>query len=223
MADRYIALSRWAFERFYREFAWTYDAVAAAVSWGRWQDWILTALPLLHGDVLEVGCGTGNLQRALAGRPAIRRVVGLDLSQQMLTLARRKAPQARLTRADVRRLPFPGAAFDCVVATFPSEYIADPQALAEIARILRPGGQLQIVLGAQLAGPAIYRRIIALAYRLVRLQPPAPASAPARGAAPRMLAALEQAGLAAHDTWVAAPGGAVYRITAERSLTYGCD
>jgi ubiquinone/menaquinone biosynthesis C-methylase UbiE len=209
------ALVRWVFDRFYREFAWTYDLVAAAVSWGHWRDWIVSALPLVQGNILELGCGTGNLQSALADRPNMSGVVGLDASRQMLGLARQKAPAARLVRGDARSLPFPDTHFDCVVATFPSEYIMDPGTLAEIRRVLRAHGQLVIVLGAQLVGPDLYRRFIALAYRLALLAPPTEPEEPAytRSAQP-LLTALHQAGLHAEERWSAAPGGAVYMITA---------
>ncbi|NTV64514.1 MAG: hypothetical protein HGA65_13385, partial [Oscillochloris sp.] len=50
-------LVRWAFERLYREFAWTYDMVAVAVSGGLWRRWGLAALPYVRGRVLELGFG----------------------------------------------------------------------------------------------------------------------------------------------------------------------
>src|SRR5581483_7415360 len=86
----YTRAIRWCFARFYREFAWTYDAVAAAVSGGRWPDWGRAALPYLRGRVLELGCGTGNLQRALAQYPGVGWPIGLDASPQMLAITRRK-------------------------------------------------------------------------------------------------------------------------------------
>ena len=46
----YIRLLRWSFARFYREFAWTYDTVAAAVSRGLWRRWIEAVVPRLHGE-----------------------------------------------------------------------------------------------------------------------------------------------------------------------------
>lgn len=217
MADLFVRLIRWCFTRFYTEFSWTYDTVAAAVSWGHWRSWALATLPLLHGDVLEIGCGTGNVQQGLADRSATTRVVGLDRSWPMLLHTRRKAPAACLLQADARALPIRDQSFDCVVATFPSEYIAAPSTLAEVARILRPGGQLVILLGAQLTGPDLYRRAIGLAYRLVLQSPPAPvADLPASGTAAALLTAMHAAGLAAHDRWVPAPGGAVYLIEATR-------
>src|ERR1051325_8335576 len=105
----YRRLIHWAFARFYREFAWTYDAVAAAVSGGRWSAWGLAALQYQNGRALELGCGTGNLQRVLAGRMAAM-PVGLDVSAQMLAITRRKLARAgqpiRLVRAVAQALPF---------------------------------------------------------------------------------------------------------------------
>src|SRR4029079_10008803 len=85
----YARLIRWAFARFYREFAWTYDLVAAAVSGGRWGAWGRAAVPYMHGRVLELGCGTGNLQRVLPAQPELWSV-GLDASPQMLAITQRK-------------------------------------------------------------------------------------------------------------------------------------
>ncbi len=215
MADYLIRLIRWCFDRFYREFAWTYNTVAAAVSWGHWRSWVLAVLPFLHGDVLELGCGTGHLQLALADYSAVTRVIGLDISWPMLMLTRRNTAIARLVRADVRGIPLADESFDCVVATFPSEYIADSQTLAEVWRLLRPGGRFVVLLGAQLAGPDVYRRLIALAYRLILPSTPvAEADVPVGASAMRLLAALEDAKLPARDRWVSAPGGAVYLLEA---------
>ncbi|MEI7772873.1 MAG: class I SAM-dependent methyltransferase, partial [Chloroflexales bacterium] len=122
-------LIRWGFERLYRELAWSYDAVAAAVSGGLWQRWGLVVLPFLRGRVLEIGFGPGHLQLALAaaGRPAC----GVDSSPQMISIARRRLRRAghpaRLARGSAQQIPLASAAFDTVLATFPAEYIADPR------------------------------------------------------------------------------------------------
>jgi SAM-dependent methyltransferase len=81
-------------------------------------------------------------------------------------------------RAEV--LPFAAGAFGAVVATFPSAYIFRPTTWAEIARVLRPGGDVAIVLSGELAPHGVGRRLRAAAYGLLygggrfdRLPPPA--------------------------------------------------
>jgi ubiquinone/menaquinone biosynthesis C-methylase UbiE len=169
----YTRLVRWAFRRFYNEFAWTYDAVAALASGGSWVAWARAALPYLSGQVLELGCGTGNLQHALAGRGG---AIGMDASAHMLSLARAKlardAQPIRLVRAFAQALPFPSSSFDSLVATFPSEYIADLTTLAEARRVLRPGGRLVIVLAAAFARDRFYERLVGIAYRLTLQRSP---------------------------------------------------
>jgi len=159
------------FHHFYREFAWTFDPVAWAVSGGLWFGWVRAALPELRGRVLELGFGTGHLQLALAARPY---VVGVDASPQMARIAarrlRRHGHAPRLARGHAQALPFPAASFDTVVATFPSEYILDPVTHQEIHRVLAPGGRLVVVPLAQI-DPGIYARVIDVVYRLALLAP----------------------------------------------------
>ncbi|HMO60265.1 MAG TPA: hypothetical protein PKC19_23175, partial [Roseiflexaceae bacterium] len=52
----YARLIRWSFTRFYNEFAWTYDAVAALVSAGQWHAWARSPAALASGTPLELGC-----------------------------------------------------------------------------------------------------------------------------------------------------------------------
>ncbi len=130
---------------------------------GQWRTWQRLALPRLRGrDVLEIGCGPGWLLGDMLA--AGYQCHAVDASPQMVraaqaTLARRKLPHdaATVQLARVQALPFPDAAFDCVVSTFPAPYIADPTNLREIARVLRPGGRLVIVEGASLVprGPLL--------------------------------------------------------------------
>ncbi len=139
---------RWFFRHLYTDLAWSYDAVAWAVSLGRWNEWALTALERLPvGPLLELGHGPGHLLCEAAGRGL--RPVGLDPSPQMGRLARarmrRRGIPPRLVRGRAQSLPFAAKTFSGVASTFPDEYAFDPVTAAEVARVLRPGGVLVIV------------------------------------------------------------------------------
>ncbi len=90
--------------------------------------------------VLEVGCGWGELAARLGREPGIE-VVAVDLSPRMVELARARGVDARV--ADVQSLPFADERFDCVTANWMLYHVPDlDRGLAEIARVLRPGGRL---------------------------------------------------------------------------------
>ncbi len=173
-AECRLRFVRWAFARFYREFAWSYDGVAWLVSRGLWQRWTLAALPYLDGRVLELGCGTGFVQHALASTYA-GQVVGIDASPQMLALTQRRLWRTRLhsqlLRTIAQALPFRSGQFDSVLATFPSEYILDSATLCEVQRVLTSTGRLVIVDGAQFMVDDVYVRVVDLAYRLTWQRP----------------------------------------------------
>ncbi len=101
------------------------------------------------GDVLDVPCGFGRHAAPLAR--AGHRVVGVDRSQSLLDEAARRAggePRLTFTRSDYRDLPFADERFDVAVNLFTSlGYLGDEEdtrVLAEIRRVLRPGGRLVI-------------------------------------------------------------------------------
>jgi ubiquinone/menaquinone biosynthesis C-methylase UbiE len=136
------------FHLLYHPFAFTYDLVAAAVSFGQWEKWIAEILPLIEGmRVLELGHGPGHLQLALRQRGFDS--FGLDKSPQMGRIsARRLGPAQQLTRGLAQQLPFANHSFDTVVSTFPTEYIFDPRTLAAIKRVLREHGKLIVLPSA---------------------------------------------------------------------------
>lgn len=108
------------------------------------RDVVVAALERLSpACVLEVGCGWGKLAERNA-REAGCRVAALDLSPRMVELALGRGIDARA--GDVRELPFADVALDAVVAAWMLCRVADvDRALAEITRVLRPGGALVCV------------------------------------------------------------------------------
>ena len=101
-------------------------------------------------DALDVGCGTDFLALLLA--EVGHAVTGIDAADEMLALAREKAARAELPaefrRGDVESLPLPDASFDLVVERHVIWTLPEPAvALAEWARVLRPGGCLVLVEG----------------------------------------------------------------------------
>jgi ubiquinone/menaquinone biosynthesis C-methylase UbiE len=194
-------LLRLFFRLLYHEFAFTYDLVAATVSFNRWKDWVMSALPFVEGRrVLEIGHGPGHLQRVLLSRGLV--AVGIDESAQMSRLAQRNLrrgasspassspssvshashsvfhvsqlgyAQTNLTRGIAQQLPFPDETFDTVVATFPAEYIFDPKTLTEARRVLKQDGRFLILPGAVITGRGGIDRLLAWIFRITGETPP---------------------------------------------------
>ncbi len=99
--------------------------------------------------VVDFGTGTGRMLALFA--PIARRVEGIDLSHQMLTVARSNLERAGVRNASVRHgdatnAPYPDASVDLVVIHQVLHFLDEPgRALAEAARVLRPGGRLVVV------------------------------------------------------------------------------
>jgi len=104
--------------------------------------------------VLDVGCGTGTLTRQIYDAlpaEAPRRVCGVDAAEAMIAVANKKAgarPGLAFAAALAEELPYPDASFDRVLSTFFFHHLnvdLKIQSLAEIWRVLRPGGQAAIL------------------------------------------------------------------------------
>jgi len=97
------------------------------------------------GRVLDLGCGDGQVSRLLAGRGA--RVVGVDPTWNQIRVAHERGGGAAYARSGAAALPFADASFDAVVACLVFEHIDDlDDAIAEVARVLRLGGQFSFFL-----------------------------------------------------------------------------
>lgn len=128
------------------------DSVAGSMertySPGRtWESTARGFVGLLHlGDVLDAGSGDGAIAELLA--PRTRSLTLLDRSDKLLDAARRRlsaAANVRFAPGDFHELPFPPASFDQVLLFNALVYAADPsRVVAEVARVLRPGGDLVI-------------------------------------------------------------------------------
>ncbi|MDE1858503.1 MAG: class I SAM-dependent methyltransferase [Thaumarchaeota archaeon] len=109
----------------------------------RWKDWVARRLGACSkGLVLDVGCGTLVLEDRMARLGT--RFVGLDLSPQMVRVARAKsAPNVvLLTSADAESLPFPDGTFDSAVSCYVPKYVDAAGFARELARVTRPGADV---------------------------------------------------------------------------------
>lgn len=133
-------------DRSYSRTARIYDLAIKAVP--IWRRWIGRVLPHIQGPrILEVSCGTGWLLAQYAGD---YQSYAVDLNERMTRLTSqnlsRAGLQADIQLANVEVLPYASASFDSVVNTMAfSGYPHGRRALAEITRVLRPGGRLLLV------------------------------------------------------------------------------
>ena len=124
-----------------------YDAMNRTMTLGLDQRWrrATAEAAVRPGDrVLDACCGTGDL--AVAAKAAGGRVTGLDFSRRMLERARRKSSEIEWVRGDALELPFGDASFDAATVGFGARNLDDlERGLAELRRVLRPGGRLAIL------------------------------------------------------------------------------
>jgi demethylmenaquinone methyltransferase / 2-methoxy-6-polyprenyl-1,4-benzoquinol methylase len=134
-----------------------YDRLAEILSLGQNGQWRSAMVgrvlpPPADGVILDVASGTAGVALQLAARSGAEsgvRIVGVDLTEEMLRLGRRRvaaagmASRVGLVAGRAERLPFPDAYFDALTFTYLLRYVSDPQAtLTELARVLKPGGTM---------------------------------------------------------------------------------
>lgn len=111
-----------------------------------YHDFLLRALPVPCHRVLEIGCGKGRLSRALAQHA--QEVVGIDLSNEMLKIARSQRQQSdnvRFEQTDYMQKDYPPAYFDAIVSVATLHHVDWATALKRIKLDLKPGGKLLLI------------------------------------------------------------------------------
>ena len=204
-------------EEMFDSIAPAYDFMNRAMTLGIDKLWRRKAVRMVAARsprrLLDVATGTADLAISLARRIPGLEVTGIDLSEEMLAVGRRKVERAglegrvSLTKADCLALPFPDASFDCVTVAYGVRNFEHlDRGYAEMARVLRPGGLLCVV---ELSVPAsrlvlpLYRfytrAVIPAVGRLVSGDSSAytylPQSVAAMPQGERMLALMREAGL----------------------------
>ena len=125
--------------------AWTYDTARfGSHARGLYPVLLEQLAQIPHGSVLDVGCGTGELLREVGLRFPETARTGLDLSANMLAVAREKLGGAvELVQGDAERLPFADGRFEVLLCNDSFHHYPNPgAAAAEFARVLQPGGVL---------------------------------------------------------------------------------
>jgi demethylmenaquinone methyltransferase / 2-methoxy-6-polyprenyl-1,4-benzoquinol methylase len=132
-----------------------YDRLAEILSFGQngqWRSAMVGRVLPATGVILDVASGTAGVALQLADRSGAEsgvRIVGVDLTEEMLRLGRRRvaaagvADRVALVAGRAERLPFPDGYFDALTFTYLLRYVSDPQAtLTELARVVKPGGMV---------------------------------------------------------------------------------
>lgn len=157
-------ISKQAVEKVYGRWAPIYDLVFGAV-FERGRRAVVAASERIGGRILEVGVGTG---LSLPYYSESSRIVGIDLSEQMLQKARQRVAELNLQNVecldvmDAERLDFEDASFDVVVAQCVVNTVPHPEtALAEFARVLKPGGEIILLnrVGADDGPRLVFERL----------------------------------------------------------------
>lgn len=150
------------------EAAEVYEHKFVPALFGEWAEHLVAAAHIAPGQaVIDVACGTGVVARAVAERLAgSGRVVGVDINEGMLTVARSIRPEIEWHHGDAADLPFADASFDAVLCQAALMYFPDRvEALREMARVARPGGTVAVQVWGSLESQPAYRTFAEVAAR----------------------------------------------------------
>ncbi len=131
-------------ERFFRGTGNTYDLVVNAATFGidrSWKRRLVELIPAGATRILDLACGTGISTAAIARRFPGAQIVGVELREEYLAIARRKLPNVELilSRAEDYRS---AAAFDCITSSYLAKYADLARLVPQCREMLREGGVL---------------------------------------------------------------------------------
>jgi ubiquinone/menaquinone biosynthesis C-methylase UbiE len=131
-----------------RNAAEIYEDFLVPALFQQWTSHVADAANIQPGQrVLDVACGTGVLTRAVAERVGSGSIVGVDVNEGMLEVAKRKAPEISWHQGRAETLPFDDNSFDAVVSQFGLTVFQDRlAALHEMLRVLKPGGSMAVAV-----------------------------------------------------------------------------
>jgi SAM-dependent methyltransferase len=145
-----------------------YDQFFVPALFAEWAPRVAEAAAVGDGDrVVDVACGTGVLAREAARRAGLDRVSGVDCNAGMLAVARATEPRIDWREGRAEALPFDDGQVDRVVSQFGLMFFDDRAgALAEMWRLLRPGGRLAVAVWGPLEDTPGYAEMVVLLSRL---------------------------------------------------------
>jgi ubiquinone/menaquinone biosynthesis C-methylase UbiE len=152
-----------------RSAAEVYEEFFVPALFQEWTSRVVEAAQIGPGQrVLDVACGTGVLARTVAERLGLAgSVVGLDINDGMLEVARQKAPNIEWRHSAAESLPFERDRFNAVVSQFGLMFFVDQRAaIQEMARVLQPGGRLAVAVWGSLETSSGYAAMVDLLRRL---------------------------------------------------------
>jgi len=152
-----------------RSAAEVYETFFVPALFEQWANRVADAADIRVGyRVLDVACGTGILTRVAAERVnQSGQVVGLDINEEMLAVAQRKASQVTWQHGQAEELPFDDAYFDVVVCQFGLMFFEDrAAAIREMARVLKPDGRLVVAVWDSLTNTPGYAAMVELLQRI---------------------------------------------------------
>ncbi|HZO26789.1 MAG TPA: class I SAM-dependent methyltransferase [Chloroflexota bacterium] len=164
-----------------RSAAEVYEDFFVPALFQQWADRMIQAAQVQAGQrVLDVACGTGVFARAASNRVgAAGSVIGVDVNEGMLAVARRVAPEIEWHAVRAEALPFEDATFDVVGCQFGLMFFEDrPAALREMVRVLCPGRHLAVAVWDRLEASPGYAAMVELLRRLFGEQVAAALDAP---------------------------------------------